>query len=242
MKIFSLVKKLPFLVIIIMLINAPTVQAQSESGSGINLNVGIRTGIALPALTINYQPSTNLFVAPVAGGYLQVRFMSWIAVSADVLYTQYGGSQINPLWIYSPQSPALMDLQNSQLEIHSVEFPLAVKIGLPNWTESVSPFISIGGSMAIFTQARINNQYLDGSFPIQPVYSQSTELVSSAINNFDYALLPAMGVDFNTESLSFSLEFYYRLGLSAVNSYKTSYSPDFGANAFGIKIGIGYNL
>ena len=242
MKIFSFIKKLFSLVIMIILINAPPVQAQSESGFGININAGIRAGITLPALTIDYQPYTNLLVAPVAGGYFQVKFLPWMAVSIDVLYTQYGGNQIDPLWIYAPQSPALIDLQSSQLVIHSVEFPLAVKIGLPNWTESVSPFFSIGGSMAIFTQARIYNQYLDDSFSIQPIRSQSTELVSSAINSYDYALLPGMGVDFNTESFSFTLELFYRLGLSAVNSYKNLYSTDFGASAFGVKIGIGMNL
>lgn len=241
MKIFSFVKKLPLLVISFILINSAIVQSQSGSGSGMNLSVGARTGFAFSALTIDRQPFTKNLAAPIAGGYVQLNFMPWLAASLDVLYTQYGGNQINPLWIYSPQSTALQYLQNSLLVIHSVELPLAVKIGLPNWSESVSPFISLGGSMAFFTQARIKNYYLDDSYSI-PVYYESTELVTSAINNFDYALIPGMGIEFNTTSLIFTLEFYYRIGLSAVNNYKTSYSSDFGANAFGIKIGLGLGL
>jgi hypothetical protein len=242
MKIFSHAKKLILLFISIVLINTLIIQAQNESGFGIDLKVGVRTGFALPVLTIDHQPYTNHLAAPVAGGYVQLNVMSWVAASFDVLYTQYGGNQINPLWIYSPESPALDNLQNSKLVIHSLEFPLAVKVGLPNWAESVSPYISLGGSMAFFMQARIRNYYLDGTYSYQPIYSESTELVSSAINNFDFAFIPAIGVEFNSSPLSFTLEFYYRLGLSDVNNYKTLYSTDFGANAFGIKIGVGLGL
>jgi hypothetical protein len=242
MKIFSYAKKLLFLFISIVLINSLIIQAQSESGLGMDLKVGVRAGYAFPVLTIDYQPYTNHLAAPVAGAYVQLNVMSWLGASFDVLYTQYGGNQINPLWIYSPESAALDNLQNSKLVIHSLEFPLAVRLGLPNWTESVSPFISLGGSMAIFMQARIKNYYLDGTYSFQPIYSEATELVTSAINNFDFAFIPAMGVEFNSSPLSFTLELYYRLGLSDVNNYKTFYSPDFGANAFGIKIGIGLGL
>jgi len=203
------------------------------------LSYGVRVGFSLPVLTIDYQPATQYRLAPVAGIYIQARFLPWVAVSCDMLYTQYGGNNIDPTTIYTPVSPILDNLYNTNLRIHSIEIPIGVKLGLPDLTGNIKPFVSLGGSLAFSLQAYANNYFYNEVIPNYPILQSSRDIVTSAVNAVDYSFMTSTGVDFQAAKLNFCFEVYYRLGLRYINYNQKTYAPDYRANAFGLKIGIG---
>lgn len=203
------------------------------------LSFGIRAGISESVLAIDYQPTTYYRVSPIIGGFVQYRVQPWITVSFDAVYTQYGGNGVSPLFIYSPDSPTLDHLGKMDLFIHSCEVPIAVKVGLPNFSGSVRPFLSIGASAAFFFQANAVNYFVVDNGSDYPYYYKANDVVTSRVKAYDMSFIPGTGVEFIGERISYSIEIFYRMGLSNLNETSKTYVPDYRANAFGVKIGIG---
>ena len=72
-----------------------------------------------------------------------------------------------------------------------------------------------------------------------PVLYQANNVVSSRVKPYDFAFMSATGADFRGDKYNFSIEIYYRVGLTNLNASTRSYAPDYRANAFGVKVGIG---
>ncbi|MGE0078765.1 MAG: outer membrane beta-barrel protein [Bacteroidales bacterium] len=203
------------------------------------LSFGIRAGISESVLTMDNQPTTYYRISPIVGGYVQYRVLPWVSVSLDAIYTQYGGNGVSPLFFYSPDSPVLDNLGKTDFFIHSCEVPIAVKVGLPNFSSSVRPFLSIGASAAFFFQANAINYFIVDNGSDFPYYYKANDVVTSRVKTFDMSFIPGTGVEFIGERFSYSIEIFYRMGLSSLNETSKTYIPDYKANAFGVKIGIG---
>lgn len=239
MRITSLAKRIAFVLCPLLLIGGQSVLAQNES----SLVVGARVGFASNHLAVSGQARTLPTISPVVGGFAQYQLSQWLSVSADLLYTQYGGNNVNPRWIYSASSPLITSGSIDQLRIrtHTVELPIAAKVGLPGMTGGAKPFLSIGCAMAYNIQASaiIENYTAIGSGTILTTYSDD---VTSAYNQFEFALCPGAGVDFNANGYTFSLEVYYRMGMNYANKNQRNSLPNFTANAIGFKVGVGLGL
>lgn len=235
MKIRMLIKRAtPFCMALILVAGIKSYSQETKL-----LSFGARGGFSLPVLTTDYQPATQYRLAPVAGGFIQAKLQSWLAVTCDILYTQYGGNNINPYTIYYPGSTYLDDLDYLNLKMDCIEVPVALKLGLPNFTGSVSPFLSVGGAVAFCIQASSHNYYHHEIIDNYPILYSATDVVTSSVNTANYSFLIGTGVDFQGDQLNFSFEIYYRIGLSYINYNQRTYSPDYRANAFGVKVGIG---
>lgn len=238
MKIIQLTKKVLFLCCALVLLTWANVQAQDLQGSK-PLSFGIRAGYLSSVLTVDYQPNTNTRIAPTIGGFAQYSVLPWVAASLEVGYTQYGGNNISPLLIYSPDSPILTHLEKTDLSFHTIEIPLTFKVGLPDMRGAVKPFLSVGVAAAFFLQANATNYFLEDNGIGLPFYNNANNIVTSRIKGSDFSCISGTGIDFQGEKLNFSIEIYYRIGLTNLNVNSKTYAPDFRANAFGVKIGIG---
>lgn len=207
--------------------------------SGLPLSYGVRAGFSQSVLTVDNQPTTYYRLSPIFGGYVQYRVLPWVAVSLDAVYTQYGGNSVSPLFIYSPDSPVLEDLGKTDLFIHSFEIPISAKVGLPNFSGSVKPFLSIGASAAFFFQANAVNYFVKDNGSGFPYYYKANDVVTSRIKAFDMSFISGTGVEFEGDKFKYSIEIFYRMGISKLNETPKTYVPDFKANAFGVKIGVG---
>jgi len=239
MKITQLTQKVLFLCCAMLLFTGFEIQAQDIQGGGKPLSFGIRAGYSAPVLTVDNQPVFVSRLAPVIGGFAQYRVLPWVAASLEVVYTQYGGNSISPTLIYSPDSPILDNLGKTDLSIHSIEVPISAKIGLPGMTGAVKPFISIGASAAFFLQANVMNYYIEDNASGFPYLYNANNIVSSRLKKYDYSCISGAGMEFQGDKLNFSIEIFYRIGFSNLNASHKTYAPDYRANAFGVKIGIG---
>lgn len=236
----QLTQKVLILFCAIMLLTEVKVLAQDSQG-GKALSYGVRAGFSAPVLAVDNQPATYSRLAPVVGCFAQYRFLPWVAALVEVDYTQFGGNNIPPTFLYSPDSPMFADgkLQKTDLSIHSIEIPVLAKLGLPGMTGNVRPYLSIGGSAAFFLQANANNYFTESNGVNYPVLYQANNVVTSRIKSYDFACMSSTGVDFQGDKFNFSVEIYYRMGLTNLNTSTKTYAPDYRANAFGVKIGIG---
>lgn len=240
MKITKLtIKVLSFICAFIIIFSASLKAQEAQSSGSRPFSFGIKAGYSAPVLAFENQPATTARLAPVIGGFAQYRFLPWVAASLEVVYTQYGGNNISPLLIYSPDSPILTNLGKTDLSIHTVEIPLTAKIGLPGLAGNIKPFLSVGGSVAFFLQANANNYFTVDNGSGFPFLYNANNIVTSRINGYDFSCLSGTGVDFQGDKLNFSIEIFYRIGLTNLNVNNKAYAPDFSANAFGVKIGIG---
>lgn len=239
MRITSLAKRIALVLCIFLVAIGQELRAQNESA----LVVGARVGFSSSHFAVSGQPRTTPTINPVGGAFAQFQLFQWLSVSADLLYTQYGGNNVNPRWIYSASSPLITSGSIDQLRIrtHTVELPIAAKVGLPGTTGGTKPFLSIGCAMAYNIQANaiIENYTAIGSGTILTTYSDD---VTSAYNQFEFALCPGAGVDFNANGYTFSLEVYYRMGMNYANKNQRNSLPNFTANAIGFKVGVGLGL
>lgn len=234
----KLTQKVIFLCCAIILFSGTKIHAQDKQG-GKPLSFGIRAGFSSPALAVNNQPATASCSSPIIGGFAQYRVLPWVAASFEVVYTQYGGTSISPLFIYTPDSPILDNLEKTDLKIHSIEIPITAKIGVPGMQGDIKPFFSIGASAAFFLQADANNYYLENNGTDLAFQYNANNVVTSRINGYDFSCMTGTGMDFQGDKYNFSIEIFYRIGLTNLNANTKTYAPDFRANAFGVKIGIG---
>ena len=239
MRITSLAKRIALVLCIFLVAIGQELRAQNES----SLVVGARVGFASNHLAVSGQARTLPTISPVVGGFAQYQLSQWLSVSADLLYTQYGGNSVNPSWVYSSSSPLIVSGAVNHLTIksHTLEVPIAAKLGLPGMNGAVRPFLAVGCAMAynIQTNAVIESYKIIGVTPMLNTY---TDDVSSAFNQFTAAFTPGAGIDFSAAGYAISMEVYYRMGLINANKNHRSSTPNFTTNAFGFKVGIGLGL
>ena len=238
MKMRKLTQKVLFLCCTIFLLSETIILAQ-DNQSGKPLSYGIRAGYSYSSLAVNKQAATASCSAPIIGGFVQYRVLPWVAASVEVAYTQFGGNSISPLFLYNPDSPILINLDKTNLKINSIEIPISAKILLPGMQGAIKPYLLVGASAAFFLQADANNYYLvDNGTDLEFQYN-ANNVVTSKINKYDFSYITGTGVDFQGDKYNFSIEVFYRIGLTNLNANTKTYAPDFRANAFGVKIGIG---
>ena len=235
----KLAQRVLILCCVTILFTGANLPAQNSQGGTNPLSFGIRAGFSAPVITVDNQPASINRIAPVVGGFAQYRVLPWVAASIEVLYTQYGGNNISPLFIYSPDSPILNNLVKTDLNIHSIEIPVLAKIGIPGMSGAVKPYLSVGGSAAFFLQADATNYFLVNNGVNLPILNSANNIVTSRINGYDFSGIAGTGVDFQGDKYNFSIEIYYRIGLSDLNANVNAYAPSYRTNAFGLKIGIG---
>jgi hypothetical protein len=203
------------------------------------LTYGVRAGMANPVLTWDYQPSTLNRFSPIIGGFVQYQFLPWISASFDILYTQYGGNSYNPLSLYPQTSPLLTNLQFSNLKINTLETPIQAKFGIPSLDGPIKPYASLGCSFAFFLKAKSYNYYLNTLTTSNPIWYSATDNVTSSLKAYDFSGISAVGIDFANENINFSVELFYRLGLTQINANKKNYAPEYRISTIGLKFGVG---
>lgn len=213
--------------------------AQDYQSSSKPLTFGVRAGFSQSVLTIDNQPSSYYRISPIVGGFVQYRVLPWVAASVELLYTQYGGNGISPLLIYTPDSPVLNNLGKTDLFIHSIDLPVSAKFSLPDFSGSIKPFVSAGAIFTYNTQANAINYFVENNGSSFPYIYSANDIVTSRVKSNNFSFITGVGAEFIGNKFNFSFELYYRIGLTDLNQIARTYAPNYRANAFGVKIGIG---
>lgn len=238
MKIIKLTNTLLICCAILLL---PELKLNAQDGGGKPLSYGVRLGLSESALTFDNQPTSFQNFAPVIGGFAQYSVLPWVAASVEVVYTQHGGNNLNPLLLYSPNSSVFDNgyLRQTDLKIHCLEIPISAKVGLPDFSGPVKPFLSAGFSLAFNIKANAKNYFIDDNNTSLPYYYTANDNVTSKVKAATMSFITGAGVQFNGSQFNCSIEVFYKIGMTDINVESKTYAPDFRANAFGVKVGIG---
>jgi hypothetical protein len=204
------------------------------------LSFGTRFGGAFTELARDYQAPTRAQFAPVAGLFLEAHLTPFFSVSVDALYAEYGGKAVSPEPLYGTVHPALKNLRQMNLGIRALEFPVQAKFSASSVGGNVIPYVSAGASLAKFLTTRSYNyrQVQWGGLTSPRIVSLVEVDMSDAMQSTDMAGLIATGLDVHSRQLSWSVEAYYRMGLSEVNKLRVLGETGYTSNAVGIKIGV----
>lgn len=212
----------------------------AQDNGGKPLIYGVKLGLSESTLTLDNQPNTYSNFAPVIGGFAQYSVLPWVAASAEVVYTQYGGNSINPLLIYSRNSSIFNNgLAQTNLKVHCLEIPISAKVSLPDFSGSVKPFLSAGLSLAFNMKANAKNYFLENNNTNFPFYYSANDNVTSRVKAATMSFITGAGVQFNGSQFNYTIEVFYKVGMTDINVEPKTYAPNFRANSFGLKIGVG---
>lgn len=204
-------------------------------GVASGLSYGLRTGVAVAKLTSDQESTTQGRIAPTVGGYLEARLGRLMTFVMDVLYTEYGGNEVNPVGLYGKDSVAGHKVERMNLQAQAIEVPLQLKLR-PSLASPIVPYVSLGASRTWFV-GTISDNYVtgDGDSGTLEVGVNMNRVVHKA----DFAGLGAVGLEVRGTRLRWSVEVFSRFGLTDFNRPQVAGMNGYTAGATGVKVGIG---
>ncbi len=210
---------------------ASNANADTPADAGSAWSAGLRLGMAGANLSSNNLSSTPPRLAPIAGVFIEARMGRRLSLVLDVLYTEHGGNGVNPLLFYGRDSLVFGKLTAVDIRSQAVEVPLQLKLRLAS-SGSVVPYVSFGGSGAWFFGTTSNNTVV-----LRDTTRQFGLNMNSEIHRFDVAALAALGAEIRGPRARWSVEGFYRYGLTEFDYTGTAGVAGYSANAAGVKFG-----
>lgn len=205
--------------------------ADTLAGAESRLSLGMRLGMAGANLSMNNLTYTPPRLAPIAGVYAEVSLNQRLSLVLDVLYTEYGGNGVNPLFFYGRDSLSFGKLTGVDIRTMAVEVPLQMKLRFASAGVAV-PYVSVGASGAWAFSTTSNNTVVRSDTTQQFGLNMDSE-----IHRFHVAALGALGVEIRGAHLTWSVEGFYRLGVSEFDRSSVAGTSGYSANAAGVKFG-----
>jgi hypothetical protein len=215
------------LLVLCMVIYAP-LNAQDTSDSPFSF--GAKIGIGSSGLALDYlQPLGQTRTTISIGGFAQYRLFGWLAINADLMYAQAGGSNVNPRLFYFKDSPMLAipelnkSLERTDLLMHRIELPITAHITPPSFEGTIKPVLIIGPSFGYTIRANAINRYRwDFDSAPNDLLTITQDNLKKKLNSLDVAGIIGIGGDFNIKPVHFSLGVTYRMSFTETNNYMYS--------------------
>ncbi len=191
---------------------------------------GPKVGIGSSGLALNYlQPLGRARTTISIGGFAQYKLLGWLAINADLVYTQAGGSDVSSRLFYFKDSPMLAipelnkSLYRTDLLLHRVELPVTAHITPPGFEGNVRPVLIIGPSFGYTVKANAINWYKwDFESAPNDLMTVTQDNLKSKLNKMDLAGIIGFGGDFDLKPVPFSLGVTYRMSFTETNNYMYS--------------------
>jgi len=183
---------------------------------------------------IDYDEFSKFQHGITAGGFFMFKPSQNFYASIECLYTQQGANNIEPTAIYLNNSPALTNLTNLDIRMHTLEVPILLRPRV-ELMRGIGIYAIAGASFVynLQTDARLVRKNTLGN---GISYSESYDNVTSKLKSYEIA--PQFGVGFNLDELLFlSLEVKYKLGVQDLNN--STIGNDFSNNVILVTLGIG---
>lgn len=212
--------------------------AQSENAGNTlvsNLTIGVKAGANFGFLAEDYKSRfTDFrpgFMVGIAASYY---ILDWIAISPEVYYMERGGNNLPHTLMYATGSPALVGLEQVDLEIRTLEVPVLATLHFPGSTGNFLLKVVAGPSFGYTINATgINTRVL--GFNETKTYSKTD--FTDVIDNWEYCATLGAGFDIKASSFVISVEGRYRAGFS--NLHTRDNSENFRSNTYMLTVGLG---
>jgi hypothetical protein len=194
------------------------------------ISFGAKVGLGSSGLAVDiFQPLGQTRTTISIGGFAQYQVFGWLGVNADLMYSQAGGSNVNPRLFYFKDNPMLgipelnKSLERTDLLMHRIEVPITAHISPPNFEGNIKPVLILGPSFGFTVKANAINRY-KWDFEAAPndLITVTQDDLKDKIKAMDIAGVFGLGLDFNASPVSFSIGATYRMSLTETNNYKYS--------------------
>nr|WKN38406.1 porin family protein [Tunicatimonas sp. TK19036] len=240
---------------VIAALSAPDAFAQdADSGTGQPLVYGPKIGLTSSGFYegfLNGRQHTGSVTGVAVGGFASYSLLDFLDVSAELMYMQQGGTRVE---LKESIVDGSLITTTGNVKLHNVEFPVLVRLGMPNPVLGIRPQLVFGPSVG-FNVAAIQSQditYFVDAFNETPAGLETfartgsgTENVRSEYRSMQYGLNVGLGAKIPLEggSNTFFFDARYRYGVNAINN---GYDPndllrdatDIRSNTFLFSIGI----
>ena len=197
------------------------------------ISLGLRTGTAVAKLVSDQESATQGRITPVGGIYAEARFGRMVSLVLDVLYTEYGGSGVDPLPLYGGDMLVGHKVERTNLQTQAIEVPLQLKLR-PSLSSPIVPYVSFGVSKTWFLVTTSDN-FIRSDSSVAEVGVNMNQVV----HKYDYAGLGAVGIEVRGTHIRWSVELFSRFGLTDFNRPQVAGTTAYSASATGVKVGFG---
>lgn len=215
------------------------------TGLNIDFNWGFRAGVSSSAFSQDYRSFTKQSYGVVAGAFICFNFTNFLGLSVEPMYAQEGANQLNPAYIYYSSSITLNQEEkvNSNVTLHNLEVPVLLNFTIPVEL-AIKPRFLIGGSFDYIYKAYTRDLIHDLSYDVV-LSNRGLEDITSSLEYFNYCVIAGAGLDFETETLNYSLSVRYKVGLQPVSNLATlnvdnTGKDDFSYNSLHILFGVSF--
>lgn len=199
------------------------------------------------------RPHTGSVTGLMVGGFASYTIMSYLDVSAELLYMQQGGTRVE-LKESSVNGSNIAITGNVRL--HNVEFPVLLRATLPDLGIGIKPQLVVGPSIG-YNVAAMQSQDVtyflaspgdDELGPEAAAFSTTnsgSEDVRSEYQTLQYGLNIGLGAEVPMEAFNLVFDARYRYGINPVNNGFDANDllrdgTDLRSNSFVFSIGVGF--
>ena len=223
--------------VIILSMNAKTLAQSDNAGNGLvsNMTIGVKAGFNYGFLAEDYKSRftdyRSGYMIGIAASYY---ILDWIAISPEVYYMEHGGNNLPHTLMYAPGSAALIDLEQIDLEIRTIDIPVLATIHIPGASGDFQLKVVAGPSFGYTMNATGINTRIIG-FNETKSYTKTD--FTDVIDYWEYTATVGAGFNLKISSLVLSVEGRYRAGMS--NLHTRDNSENFRSNTYMLTVGIG---
>jgi hypothetical protein len=240
-------KKTVLLLLIVVSFGYLNAQVSNETSSPGKIFIGVKAGYGI----VNYEPiikteedSTKMtfdnFSFGILAGY---KLGSRISFQIEGNFAKYGASHINPIYIYSPQSPLLVNyglistFDHVDMDIFSIDVPLTVKYSLKEGMFSPFLYCGVNYGINILGRASIVRRITNGDVID---YITSTDDITARIIFDEFAPVIGAGIKMDISRVTFLVDIRYKYGFKNLSNVDNN--SGFTNNALWVSTGMVFSL
>ena len=215
--------------------------AQEKPNDHSAIGYGVKLGMTSSGFyqkNLTRKPHTADIAGLTVGAYADYGVLSFIDISAELLYLQQGGSRTEIINSWADNSPVVT---TAYTRLHNLEANLLVKLSLPRATKPLKPHLLLGPGVG-YNITAVQQQDITYDYGGYRLTGSGSEDVRADFISLQYGLYAGLGADIDMGSQQLSIDLRYRYGLSPINN---GYNPfnelanvnDFSSNSWMVTIG-----
>lgn len=223
-------KKLPIKVLILifsgflLMSHGTFAQDTTEGTYDDPLRFGARIGLVSSAFAIDYENVTDTKHGLLVGGFISYKLLDWLRLQGEILYQQQGAANIErPPSQFNPN-----EVTYSNIIMHNLEIPVTAQLTPTGLVGDVfEPYLGLGIAYGYNFQTYSVNKTIFTADDGTESKGSSWSNVSEFYQVNDLGALLSLGVNMKTESMMYTVEYRYRLGLTNINNTSSNNALDY---------------
>lgn len=215
------------------------------------LTFGMRVGTNSSGFTHYGDVFTLNKLGMAIGAFCEFNTDYMASASIELNYKQQGAFHIDPRYVYPANEITIYNVTKyaSDIKLHTLNIPLILSFR-PVSDGNLFPKVSLGFAFDFIMSARSKNMlyFLNSTTNnYSTIPNRSIDVVTSSFKTLNYGPLAGLGLDFKSQSLVYSIEVRYFIGIRAINNLalmnnvsSNTTKFDFSYNSLSVTFGVGF--